>query len=323
MKPLSQLSGEGLIKQRVRGCIVWSPTPASSLIEGEKLIATRASYAQPRFSPDCIKIFLDGVPTESHTAAMLAPYVDGGSSPGSAPPTGILNIPPAELESAVVRFDRLGLHVKFHAAGDAAVREAIDAVAKARAVNGDGGPTHDVGHSTFVDPADIPRARAIHMAWEFSPYIWYPTPMAATDILAAVGSERMKRWIPIKEALDTGALVVIGSDWSVVPSVNPWLAIETLVTRQMPGGSAETLGERERVTIEEAFRLMTENGATLMGQRDKVGSIEVGMHADIIVTAANPFKVPITQVHATKVTMTFIDGEKVFDAGASSQLMDK
>jgi predicted amidohydrolase YtcJ len=179
---------------------------------------------------------------------------------------------------------------------------------------------HHVGHSTFVDPADIPRVRELQMSWEFSPYIWYPTPIAAIDIRAAVGDERMKRWVPIKDALDTGALVVAGSDWSVVPSVNPWLAIETMVTRQKPGGSAETLGEQERVTLDEAFRILTENGAKLMGHRDKVGSIEVGMHADVIVTATNPFDAPIAEVHATKVKMTFIDGEKVFDAASPPKL---
>ncbi|MEE8577070.1 MAG: amidohydrolase family protein, partial [candidate division Zixibacteria bacterium] len=129
------------------------------------------------------------------------------------------------------------------------------------------------------------------------------------------------RWLPIREAVDTGALVVAGSDWSVVPSVNPWLAIETMVTRQMPGGSEETLGEQESVSIDDAFRILTENGAKLMGHRDKVGSIEVGMLADLIVTQDNPFNSPITQVHSTKVTMTFIDGEKVFDRNSPPKLV--
>ena len=319
--PLSALSEQGLIKQRVRGCIVWAPAPEEVNSMGESLLAARSNYSQPRFSPDCVKIFLDGVPTESHTGAMLAPYEDATTDPSDdRPEKGMLLFSQDVLDKAVTRFDRQGLHIKFHAAGDAAVRAAIDAVAAARVANGTGGPLHHVGHSTFVDPADIPRVREVDMAWEFSPYIWYPTPMAAVDILAAVGAERMKRWVPIKDALDTGALVVAGSDWSVVPSVNPWLAMETMVTRQLPGGSNETLGLQESVTLEDAFRILSENGARLMGHRDKVGSIEVGMRADVIVTETNPFDVPITSVHATKVRMTFIDGEKVFDAASPPRL---
>lgn len=319
--PLSTLSEQGLIKQRVRGCIVWAPAPEEVNSMGETLLATRALYSQPRFSPDCVKIFLDGVPTESHTGAMLAPYEDATTDvENDRPEKGLLLIPQEVLDEAVTRFDRQGLHIKFHAAGDAAARAAIDAVAAARDANGTGGPLHHVGHSTFVDVADIPRVREVDMAWEFSPYIWYPTPMAAVDILAAVGAERMKRWVPIKDALDTGALVVAGSDWSVVPSVNPWLAMETMVTRQLPGGSKETLGLQESVTLDEAFRILSVNGARLMGHRDTVGSIEIGMRADVIVTETNPFDIPITSVHATKVRMTFIDGEKVFDAESPPRL---
>jgi predicted amidohydrolase YtcJ len=319
--PLSALSEEGLIKQRVRGCIVWAPEPEEVNSMGEMLIAARGTYARPRFSPDCVKIFLDGVPTESHTGAMLEPYEDANTGQGDdRPEKGLLLIPQDILDKAVTRFDAQGLHIKFHAAGDAAVRAAIDAVAVARDLNGSGGPMHHVGHSTFVALEDIPRVREVEMAWEFSPYIWYPTPMAAVDVFAAVGEQRMQRWVPIKDALATGALVVAGSDWSVVPSVNPWLALETMVTRQMPGGSEETLGLKESVTLEEAFRIFSENGARLMGHRDKVGSIEVGMRADVIVTETNPFEVPITDVHATKVRLTFIDGENVFDAASPPRL---
>lgn len=318
---LAALSEEGLVKQRVRGCLVWTPAPAAVRRASEALIAARGLYARPRFASDCVKMFLDGVPTESHTAAMLEPYADSNGAPGDGRPVrGMLMIAPGLLEEAVARFDRQGLQIKFHTAGDAAVRAAMDAVAGARDLNGWGGPVHHVAHSSFVDPADVPRARELQMAWEFSPYIWYPTPIAAGDVAAAVGAQRMKRWIPIRDALDTGALVVAGSDWSVVPSVNPWLAVETMVTRRKPGGGAETLGGQERITLDEALRIFTENGARLMDQRDKVGSIEPGMHADVIVTEANPFEVPITQVHATKVKMTFIDGERVFDAASPPTL---
>jgi len=318
---IAALSGEGLIKQRVRGCIVWEPIPAKARQATEQLIAARASYARPRFATDCVKMFFDGVPTESHTAAMLAPYVDkADNGHDNRPEKGIMMMSQSLIEEAVANFDRQGLHIKFHVVGDAAVRAAIDAVVKAREANGWGGPMHDIGHSTFVDMADIPRARDAGMAWEFSPYIWYPTPISADDIMKAVGPERMQRFIPIKDALDSGALVTAGSDWSVVPSVNPFLAIETMVTRKNPGGGGKAIGERERVSLDDAFRILTENGALLMGQRDKVGAIEVGLKADIIVTQTNPYKVPITEVHATKVKMTFIDGEKIFDAAAPPQL---
>lgn len=311
---MADLAAAGELKQRVTGCIRWAPPGLPGHEASMAMIRSRALYTKGRFHPDCVKVVLDGVPTESHTAAMLLPYEGAAHGHGAGGDTGLLMVPQDVLNEAVAEFDRDGLLIKFHAAGDAAVRAAIDAVAYAREKNGTGGPMHDVGHNSFVDPADIPRVRDLYMTWEFSPYIWYPTPIAAQDILKAVGEERMKRWIPIRDAVESGALVVAGSDWSVVPSVNPWLAIETMVTRQKPGGSAETLGEGQRIELDDAFRIFTENGAAQIGERDKWGALEPGMHADFIITEENPFNVPITEVHSTRVLRTYIEGELVYDA---------
>ncbi len=314
MSTLSALSREGILKQHVRGCVVWAPGDA----QAEKMIAERARYTTQRYSPDCVKIFMDGVPTESRTAAMLAPYLAREGHADEA--RGILMIAQPVLDAAVASFDRQGLHIKFHAVGDAAVRSALDAVERARKTNGWGGPMHDLGHNSFVDPADVARARELHLAWEFSPYIWYPTPIVDVDIRRAVGEERVDRFIPIKDAVDTGTTVVAGSDWSVVPSVNPWLAIETMVTRERPGGSKDSIARGQRIRLDQALRIFTTEAAKLMGQRHVVGSIEAGMRADLVVTQTNPFRTPITEVHATKVAMTFIAGEKVFDVSSPPPL---
>lgn len=116
--------------------------------------------------------------------------------------------------------------------------------------------------------------------------------------------------------LDAGALVVPGSDWSVVPSVNPWLAIESLVTRERPGGSTDSFGKAEAISLPEALDLFTIRSAEQERVGDRVGRIEVGMLADVIVVDRNPYEVPVKQVHDTRVKMTFIGGEKVFDASA-------
>jgi hypothetical protein len=158
------------------------------------------------------------------------------------------------------------------------------------------------------------------MAWEFSPYVWYPSPIVDVDVRRAVGNERLARFIPIKDAVDTGASVVVGSDWSVVPSVNPWLAMETMVTRRAPGGGDVAIAEGQRVTLEQALRMYTTAAAAVMGDRDRVGSLEVGMHADFVVTEQNPFRVPTTAVHATRVVLTYIDGDKVYDAASPPPL---
>src|SRR5690606_32103371 len=106
--------------------------------------------------------------------------------------------------------------------------------------------------------------------------------------------------------------------WAVVPSVNPWIAIETLVTRRAPGGEGEALGASQAISLEQAIDLFTVNAARELGERHRIGTIERGMLADLVVVDRNPFEVPITDVHRTRVLMTLIEGEIVYEAEAEA-----
>jgi predicted amidohydrolase YtcJ len=313
MRAYALLADRGELKTRVRGCFMWRPTVFTASYGTGSPIERMNLYARDRFKPDCIKIVLDGVPTDGHTAAMLEPYADA-SHQESDRAKGLLMVPQGVLNAAVTDFDRRGLTVKFHAAGDAAVHAGLDAIEAARRANGYSGLHHDVGHNSFVALSDIPRGRQIGATFEMSPYIWYPNPIIP-DIAKAIGPERMKRWIPVKDAIDSGALVVPGSDWPVVPTVSPWIAIETLVTRQAPGGGGEVLGGAEKITLQQAFDLFTVKAAEQMGDRYRTGLIQKGLLADLVVLDRNPYKVPVTDIHNTKVKLTLINGEVVYRAG--------
>jgi predicted amidohydrolase YtcJ len=215
------------------------------------------------------------------------------------------------IDAAVTRFDRMGLAVKFHAAGDAAVHAGLNAIEAARRANGFSGVLHDVGHCTFVARADIPRARAIGATFEVSPYLWAPSPIT-DDIAAAVGPETIKRVWPIREMIDSGALVVPGSDWSVVPSVNPWIAVEMLVTREPSGGGDRSFGKAEAISLKEAVDLFTVNSARHRHLEGMVGAIATGMLADLIVLDRDPFDTPVHRLHEVQVMTTIINGEVVF-----------
>ena len=303
------LADAGVLKQRARICMTWAPGSA----EAESLIAARNTYARDRLSLDCVKIFLDGVPTDSHTAAMLEPYegkVAGRDDEASR--RGLLLVPQATLDEAVTRFDRMGLTVKFHAAGDAAVRAGLHAVGAARKANGFSTLLHDVGHCTFVSREDLGIARQVGASFEVSPYLWDPSPIN-DDITRAVGEARIARVWPVREMIDAGAHVIPGSDWAVVPSVNPWIAVETLVTRENPGGSKRAFGKPQAISLAEAIQLFTVNSARHEGSEDRLGSIAPGMIADLVVIDQDPYEVPATRLHKTTVLKTIINGEIVWE----------
>ena len=302
------LADDGVLKQRVRLCMPW----VSGNAEMEAFIDSSDVFARARVTPDCVKIFLDGVPTDSHTAAMLEPYegtVEGRDDDASR--YGMLLEQQSTLNEAVTRFDAMGLTIKFHAAGDAAVRAGLQAIASARRANGNSGLYHNVGHCTFIAAEDIPLGREIGASFEMSPYLWGPSPIN-DSITAAVGVERIKRVWPVREVIEAGALAVPGSDWSVVPSVNPWIAIEALVTRERPGGSEDSFGKEQAITLDQALRLFTVNAAIHMGKEETLGSIEPGKLADLIVIDRDPYEIPVNELHQVRVMHTFINGESVY-----------
>ena len=103
-----------------------------------------------------------------------------------------------------------------------------------------------------------------------------------------------------------------------VSSGPPWIGIETMITRQKPGGSEETFGPSQAVTIEEAIEIFTINAARQEGMADRVGRIAVGMVADVIVVDRNPFEVSKYEIHQVVVEQTIINGEIVFDRNEKS-----
>jgi len=299
------LADRGRLKQRVQGCFMWRPGDPDP---------TRwvAQYARERFRPDCIKLVLDGVPTTAHTGAMVHPYEETVHDHGTQRERGLLMIPADVLNRTVTDLDRRGYTVKFHAAGDAAVRAGIDAIAAARKANGHTGLRHNVGHCSFVQQEDFDRAAALGVTFEMSPYIWYPNPIIP-DIVKAVGASRMAHWTPVKGAIESGALTVTGSDWPVVPSINPWVALETLVTRKAPGGQGDELGGAEKITLQQAFDLFTVNAAQQMGHRHLTGSIEPGKLADLVVLDTDLLTCPEDKIAETQVLRTYVGGKLVFE----------
>lgn len=314
----ASLADQGHLKQRVQACIAYSesgrPNPAF-----DQTLATRRQYARANFNANCIKVFADGVPTESHTAAMLEDYQAGQPN---APAKGLLLFDPGLIAQQVTAWDKQGITVMFHAAGDRSVRAALDSIQAARKANGMNGPIHQVGHSTFVDQSDLPRFKHLNTSVEFSPYLWDPQPIN-DDITSAVGRPRIERVWPIREGFAAGALVIAGSDWAVVPSPNPWIGIETAITRRNPGGSERSFGLQEAITLSQAIDMFTINAARRMGIEREAGSLVQGKWADFIVLNLNPFRIQINQIHTIQPLETWIAGERIFARTRNSESSER
>ncbi|MGI9284606.1 MAG: amidohydrolase, partial [Pseudomonadales bacterium] len=311
LKAFHSLAQNGAISAHVATALVTPYGHRQEPLDIAGLQALRDKYRAPNVHTDFAKIFMDGVPTASRTAAMLAPYTL--AEKGAEFTNGQLHIAPELLTTDIKALDKAGFTVKIHTAGDRSVRVALDAIESARKANGRSGLRHELAHAGYVDPQDIDRFAALNVIPDFSPYIWFPSPIM-DSVLTAVG-ERGEQYWPTKTLLASGAFVAIGSDWpAAVPSINPWPGIEALVTRADPyANTPEMLWQEEAITLERALRIFTYNSARALKLEEETGSIETGKSADLIVLNHNLFKVPITEVSDTQPTMTFFAGKRVYE----------
>jgi len=255
---------------------------------------------------DAAKIFVDGV-LEGETAALIEPYESHAGGHGH------LHLDDDELFALVASLHGESVQVMFHAIGDLGVRKALDAVDFAIAEHGQNDARHHISHLQLVDPADRARFEALNVTANMQS-LWAMPDTYITDInLPVVGEHRVNAMYPFGSLARAGARLAAGSDWSV-SSMNPFLAIETAVTRQDAMGQIEgALNPAEAIALEEAVRAHTAHGAYLMHQDTEVGELSVGMLADLIVVDQDIFAVPSQDISETKVLLTLVGGEVVFE----------
>ena len=248
-----------------------------------------------------VKFFIDGV-IPQQTAAMLAPY-EGTTEKGA------VQIAPGALTEAVERLDAQGMQSHFHTIGDAAVRQALDAVAQARQQRPGSDTRPMMSHMNVIDPADQPRFGKLGVTAVFQP-LWACNEPYMRLTKERIGPVRSNYIYPAGSVLRAGGRLAYGADWSVA-SANPFEGIEVALTRVAPGSDQPPLEPNEAVTLEQALAAYTINVAYVNHLDRETGSIATGKSADLIVLDRDLFKVPARSIHETKVLVTLYKGRAV------------
>jgi predicted amidohydrolase YtcJ len=305
------LDERGALELRTNLCLPFAPE-LDDEAQFQSFVAQRSMLAGHRLRADCVKFFLDGA-YGSHTVVLLQPYSDEPGKFGS----GRLFVEPERLKRMVVRLDAAGFQVHVHAQGDGAVRAALDAFAAARQTNGPRDNRHTIAHLCLIDPADIPRFRALGVIANMSP-LWSVGDTWETVMAPRLfGPERSRRLLQMRTLLDAGAMLVWGSDWPVT-GVSPLEAIETATTHRYPGGrdpagrEDRAFNPQERVSLEQAIVAYTATGAYLLHDEQARGSLTAGKLADMVVLHNNLFDAAPLAIHRVQVDMTIVGGQVVF-----------
>ena len=311
-----EAKASGKLTAKVRGAL-WLERGADLDALGG-LVGARDQARARGFDVEAIKIMQDGV-VESFTAGMLEPYLDDHGRDTDNRGMSFFN--PEFLNDFVPLADSAGFQVHFHAIGDRAVRECLDAVSAARRVNGMNDNRHHIAHIQVVHPGDIGRFAELNVIANAQP-LWaaYEAQMSELNV-PFLGPERTNWQYPFGSLARTGATLAFGSDWPVSdpdPCAGMHVAMHRTEAPSVAEGKIddEPLVAAEAIDLHAAIRAYTWGSAYVSHLEKRTGTIDVRKDADLIVLDRDLASWEAGNVDGTKVDLTFVNGDVVYERGS-------
>jgi predicted amidohydrolase YtcJ len=305
--PYLSLLERGELTARVVAALWWERDRGLDQIDD--LIELRDRAAASGLDARTVKIMVDGV-CENFTARMLEPYLDVSGRPTEN--RGLRFVDPDTLRTGVTRLDAEGFQVHFHAIGDGAVRDALDAVEVAREANGPRDARHHIAHIQVIHPDDVRRFAHLGVVANAQTLWACHEPQMDDLTIPFLGPERAAWQYPFRALVDVGATLACGSDWSV-SSPDPFLQIQTAVTRVGPEEpDAPPFLPEQRLTPDEALTAFTRGSAFVNRLDDRTGVLRPGALADLVVADRDPFE--NGHIAETRVLLTMVNGRVVYES---------
>ncbi|MXP27100.1 amidohydrolase family protein [Altererythrobacter indicus] len=335
MEAWADLRDEGGLTTRAVFAVKLSPDEAAQPDQAAAhIIDLAARYTLPGNAKapglviDRAKLFVDGVvQAPAQTGAMIAPYFRNfGSSahPQWAPgeKTGSLYFDEALLTRILDALVSRGLSAHMHTTGDKAIHVTLNAIQTVR-------QRHDaphfrpaLAHDEVIDPQDYQRFAQLGAIPVLSLQWGKPAPDTINTLVPQMGPERARFVETAGKFHAAGARIAFGSDWPI-ETLDEWLAMQIAITRKNPDPTEERykgrLGDDPGLNIATAIRAFTINAAYSLNMEDRVGSLEPGKYADLIVIDRDLTAIPAEQIADTQVLLTVLGGREVYRADSFAQ----
>ncbi|MEY3150212.1 MAG: hypothetical protein RLY92_439 [Chloroflexota bacterium] len=251
-----------------------------------------------------IKIFIDGA-LGPRTASMLAPYENEAAN------TGMQLMDKEELADKASRASAAGLPITVHAIGDRANHDVLDVLEAVRREEAQRGETpamrrHRIEHVQLLHAADAGRLGALGVVASMQP-IHALGDMASAERYWGARCAGAYAW---RTQLQAGAVLAFGSD-APIESYNPFYGLYAAVTRMQPDAApgASAWYPEQRLTLAEALAGYTSGAAYAAGMEDRLGTLQPGWLADLIITDRDIFTCSAHELRATQVIGTVVGGE--------------
>ena len=267
-------------------------------------LGLQSGFGDDRLRLTSIKVF-HGNSLSGRTCWLSEPYSDQ---------PGYYGIPPArsqeDLDRAFQGMHDAGFQIATHSNGDREIDMVLTAIERAQARNPRPDARHRIEHASVMNQSLLDRAKKAGVILVFHSYMW-----EHGDKLASYGEKRLAMIHPYRTAIDM-AIHVAGHSDSTVSAADPLLRIQDMVTRK--GEDGRGYGVNQRVSVEEAIKVWTLDGAYATFEEKIKGSIAPGKLADFVVLRKDPRKVGPDTIKDIVIDSTYVGGERAWHAGPSA-----
>jgi predicted amidohydrolase YtcJ len=253
--------------------------------------------ASPLLTANTVKFFADGV-IENETGALLAPYCGTLHNHGMQVWDNL-----ADAARAV---DELGFQIHIHAIGDAAARQALDAIEHVVTTNGPRDRRPVIAHAQLVDDADLDRFAALGVIPNMQPLWAQLDPLMVELTIPRLGPDRSDKQYRMHSLDESGAPLAFGSDWPV-SSGAPLDGIAIAVCR-------DGWTPHEILTVERALSAYTAGVARQAFAEGQWGTIAPGASADLVWLESDPRATPPDELPDVRIRATYLSGRSVYTA---------
>jgi len=309
-----QLEKEGRLPVRIVASYYWNNPAITDPVE--KVVALRKQFHSELVQARTLKILFDGGEAQ-HTAAMLKAYAD---KPGAH---GDYQVDKKLVEAAVLKAQAKGIDTHAHTVGDRAVRDYLDAVEAARKAYPKSPSRHTAAHVSFLTDEEVGRLPKLDVTMQTSAQWVMPDPTMYRSAQIVGEEVAFREWYRMNSVLKAGGRLALGTDW---PAANysaiyrPLEAIQVAMTRAiLPQYGKEQFTPvlpppNERITLDQALKASTLDAAYVLGLEDKIGSLEVGKLADMVVLEKDLHHIAPSEISTTQVKMTMMNGKITYQA---------